>query len=74
MSTKIQQDIVKIISESKKKPFAIAKESGCSGRALTYWLKGERVPRDIEVIDRVLNALGYKLILAKRGDTDEQVD
>lgn len=67
MSSKLQQDIVVLLKNHlcQQTYSAIAKESGCSGRILSYWSKGERIPRDIEVIERVLIALGYTLVIQK---------
>ena len=36
---------------------------GCTGRAVSYWEQGQRIPRDIEVIERVLNNPGYEILL-----------
>lgn len=40
---------------------------GCTGRTVSYWEKGQRIPRDIEVIERVLNNLGYEILIKKKG-------
>lgn len=40
---------------------------GCTGRAVSYWEQGQRTPRDIEVIERVLNNLGYEILIKKKG-------
>lgn len=39
---------------------------GCTGRAVSYWEQGQRIPRDIEVIERVLNSLGYEMVIKKK--------
>lgn len=40
---------------------------GCTGRAVSYWEQGQRIPRDIEVIERVLNNLGYEITIKEKG-------
>ena len=40
---------------------------GCTGRAVSYWEQGQRVPRDIKVIERVLTNLGYEILIKKKG-------
>lgn len=40
---------------------------GCTDRAVSYWEQGQRIPRDIEVIERVLNNLGYEIVIRQKG-------
>ncbi len=44
---------------------SVALGAGITGRAISYWLDGDRVPRDIEVMEMVLASLGYRLVIQK---------
>lgn len=63
----IQDKIRKLIAEERKKRAvtyaAFAREAGCTDRAISYWENGQRTPRDIETIERVLHNLGYRLVI-----------
>ena len=52
MASKIQQEFIEAVKAYEGTPYGLAKKSGCSGRIITYWIKGERIPRDIEVIEK----------------------
>ncbi len=68
--TKLQRQIVDIVS-SVKYPFQIRNYSNTSGRCVTYWVSGQRLPRDIVTIEDVLDALGYELLIRPKGADDE---
>lgn len=54
-------DLPNLIKEERAKQGLsankLAKIAGCSARAITYIEKGERKPRDIYFIDKILKAL-----------------
>lgn len=44
----------------------LAKMAGCSARAITYIEKGERKPRDIYFIDKLLKALNLSIRIGSK--------
>lgn len=68
MSTDLYQ-IGKLINEERiKKGLSVeqlAESAGVSGRAITYWEKGEKMPTIISV-DKILKVLGVELKLGKQ--------
>lgn len=61
--TKTQKEVVRIVSSTWARLHDVAYAAGCSERALTYWIDGKRVPRDIETIESVLDILGYEIVI-----------
>ncbi|QNO14952.1 helix-turn-helix transcriptional regulator [Alkalicella caledoniensis] len=59
-------DFSKKIKEEREKQrismYSLAKKANCTSRAISYWETGQRIP-NIEIADRVLKALGIKLVL-----------
>ncbi len=68
--TKLQRQIIDIVS-SVKHPFQIGNYSNTSGRCVTYWVSGQRLPRDIVTIEDVLDTLGYELLIRPKGENNE---
>ena len=68
--TKVQKEVVRIVSSTWAKLHDIAYAAGCSERTLAYWIDGKRVPRDLETVENVLNALGYELVIRGKVKTD----
>ncbi|MBQ1293088.1 MAG: hypothetical protein IIY21_03560 [Clostridiales bacterium] len=67
--TKLQKVVIHLLSNSWERLDNIAKKAGCSQRALEYWLDGKRVPRDVEIIEHVIDALGYEIaVRPKKGN------
>lgn len=68
----LSNEIVKILKEERlNRGLSYSKFGeliGCTSRAVSYWEQGQRIPRDIEVIDRVLTNLGYEISIKKKGE------
>lgn len=70
--TKIQKQVIDIVSNVPH-PYRVANYTNTSGRAITYWVSGQRVPRDITTIEDVLDACGYELKIVRKDASREDM-
>ena len=70
---KVQKEIADIILRSQEESGMTRKEFaahiGVSPKSLDYWRNGQRIPRNIEIIDRVLSKIGKTVTLGQRRET-----
>lgn len=64
--TKTQKEIVRLVSSTWARLHDVAYAAECSERTLAYWIDGKRIPRDIETIENVLDALGYEIVIKQK--------
>ena len=66
----IQNEIAEIILQAQEESGLTQKEfadqAGVSTKSLAYWKTGQRIPRDIELIDGILQKIGKTVILGKQ--------
>ncbi len=65
----VQKDVAEIVLQAQldsgmtQKDFA--DHIGVSVKALAYWKAGKRIPRDLELIDRILYKLGKTVTIGR---------
>lgn len=68
-------EIGKLIQKEREKQGLscnqLAIKTGCTGRAISYWETGQRVP-SIEMADNVLTALGITLQIGKKQKKEDK--
>ncbi len=66
----VQKEIAQIVQDAQKESGMTQKEFaiyiGVSTKCLAYWKTGDRIPRDIELVDKALNKMGKTVVLGKQ--------
>ena len=70
--TKLQKQIIDIIT-SADSPWRMGQHINTSGRCISYWASGQRIPRDIATIEDVLDAYGYELRIERKTESSSEI-